>query len=494
VLSEWATALCHHLQSLRQSQAPLSPTLPRLLGPAVERHLRNLIQHASDIQHRTRRRKLTVEDINFALELHHQESVYGFASKHPLRVAAWDSEEEVAWLREEEVDLTQVVEAPLPPYPLGTSMVLHWMAVNGRQPNIPQNPSKAAVATVAGGKTTGKNTGPGDRRAVEGEAKAMITHVLSREMQLYLERVKAAVRSADSTIQQTVLASLSREPGLQELMPYFSQFVKKEVTENLKKLPLLISLMKMLRGLLSNPYIHAELYLHQLVPAVLTCIVGKKLCSRPTEDHWTLRDLAAHIATTICYRYGSTYTNLQPRITKTLFEAFSDKRKPLTTLYGAIVAISRLGPLCVELLLLPSIEAIQLRLEGVLREQAERKSAITVLEAQHCHAALLNAVAVYLRSRQGKKDPLPSIDRRKRPAPTQPNTACSRSGPSSKRFKVNKGSGSSEEQMSRSQHGGETSTAVEPVGPTGVSSSIFGESLIPFFASARRASWSYLHF
>lgn len=27
----------------------------------------------------------------------------------------------------------------------------------------------------------------------------------------------------------------------------------------------------------------------QLIPAVLTCVVGKRLCSHPSEDHWALR-------------------------------------------------------------------------------------------------------------------------------------------------------------------------------------------------------------
>ena len=34
-------------------------------------------------------------------------------------------------------------------------------------------------------------------------------------------------------------------------------------------------------------------YLHQLLPGVLTCVVGKRLASGPAEDHWSLRDQAA---------------------------------------------------------------------------------------------------------------------------------------------------------------------------------------------------------
>ncbi len=40
-------------------------------------------------------------------------------------------------------------------------------------------------------------------------------------------------------------------------------------------------------------------------------------------------------------RFGSAYRNLQPRITKTLVQAFLDPAKPLTTHYGAIVGLAR---------------------------------------------------------------------------------------------------------------------------------------------------------
>ena len=43
-------------------------------------------------------------------------------------------------------------------------------------------------------------------------------------------------------------------------------------------------------------------------------------------------------------RFGATYTSLQPKITKTLLTAFLEPTKPLTTHFGAVVALSALGP------------------------------------------------------------------------------------------------------------------------------------------------------
>eukprot|EP00617_Octactis_speculum_P015861 CAMPEP_0185751068 /NCGR_PEP_ID=MMETSP1174-20130828/9824_1 /TAXON_ID=35687 /ORGANISM="Dictyocha speculum, Strain CCMP1381" /LENGTH=101 /DNA_ID=CAMNT_0028427867 /DNA_START=60 /DNA_END=362 /DNA_ORIENTATION=- len=79
-MSEWACRLCQHLQRIRQSHAPLSSSLPRLLGPAVDRHLRGIVDTAIKIQRRSRRNVLTVDDLNFVLSLQSSECVYGFAS------------------------------------------------------------------------------------------------------------------------------------------------------------------------------------------------------------------------------------------------------------------------------------------------------------------------------------------------------------------------------------------------------------------------------
>ena len=54
---------------------------------------------------------------------------------------------------------------------------------------------------------------------------------------------------------------------------------------------------------------------------VLTCLVGKRLCAGPHEDHWQLRQRAAGLLSSILKRFRDKYTDLQPRVTKTLLDA-----------------------------------------------------------------------------------------------------------------------------------------------------------------------------
>lgn len=59
--------------------------------------------------------------------------MYGFASAQPVQVLGWDSRPETVWVRDQPVELNEVVASPLPPVPLAPTLALHWLAVEGTQ-------------------------------------------------------------------------------------------------------------------------------------------------------------------------------------------------------------------------------------------------------------------------------------------------------------------------------------------------------------------------
>ena len=122
-----------------------------------------------------------------------------------------------------------------------------------------------------------------------------------------------------------------------------------------------------------------------MMPSLLTCLIGKKLCEENTQDHWSLRDFVSDSISLICKKYGEMYKTLQPRIAKTLVQAITDNSKPLTTQYGAIIGITSLGPELIELLLLPNFTSFHKKLESELETTDEVKK----LEARKCFTALL---------------------------------------------------------------------------------------------------------
>ncbi len=118
----------------------------------------------------------------------------------------------------------------------------------------------------------------------------------------------------------------------------------------------------MVKSLLENQTLFLEKYLHELIPAVTTCIVSRQLCTRPDVDnHWALRDFASRLINNICKNFNTSTNNIQTRVTRMFSQAMQGERTPLVSYYGAIAGLQELGQEVIKAFLLPHIKAISTR-------------------------------------------------------------------------------------------------------------------------------------
>lgn len=101
-------------------------------------------------------------------------------------------------------------------------------------------------------------------------------------------------------------------------------------------------------ALLANSNVDLELYLDQVLPCIFSCLVGKRISQSHLDDHWSVRDCAAVVLSTIVDRYGRKYPDLSSRIMNTLCCALWRDNRPRTTEYGAIVGLTALGSMTIE--------------------------------------------------------------------------------------------------------------------------------------------------
>ena len=378
----------------------LPDEVARALAPDVEYRLREVIQDACKFMRHSKRTELSTEDVNASLKLREVEPLYGFpAGAGPIPFREVPGHPELFIQENREIELKDVLAAKLPRPPIAVNVVPHWLAVEGVQPLIPENPPplpeenlrpdvlRAADfrAPVAPGEVVGPGGAKRPREgAVPGAAagaaagadgtviQPVVAHELSKELQVYYDRVTAVARGGgvggEAPLLRAALDSLATDGGLHQLMPYFVQFVSEEVAKSLKNLPRLRAMVAMTRSLVVNPAVHVELYLHQLMPGIVTCMVAKRLGANPDEDHWSLRRAAAEVMALVCREFGDAYPTIQPRITRTLLRALLDASKPPSTHFGAVAGLSALGPRVTRLLLLPNLEAYLATLEPHLAE------------------------------------------------------------------------------------------------------------------------------
>ncbi|CAO3689655.1 unnamed protein product [Umbelopsis ramanniana] len=363
------------------------------LAHDVDYPLQEIIQEATKFMRHSKRSRLTVDDINAALRVRNVEPLYGFTSGNPLRFKKTTANmNDIYYVGDEEVDFDTILNKPLPRVPLDVTFTAHWLAIEGVQPAIPQNPTPSDAKSDLLSKrlkTNGTNAGGNDQVDV----KPLVKHVLSKELQLYYERITEAVVSEEERLRFQAYESLRSDPGLHQLLPYFVQFIVEKVKQNLRNLTVCESMLCMIQALLSSPHLFVDPYLNQLMPAIISCMVGKRICENPKDDHWSVRDFAARLMALVCQRYGKSYHTMQPRITKTLLHAFLDVKKPITTHYGAIVGLSQLGREVIRTVILPNTKAYA---DNILREPLQADGTIRQLEASKCRDALTDSLLILI--------------------------------------------------------------------------------------------------
>ncbi|KAF2285701.1 hypothetical protein GH714_007284 [Hevea brasiliensis] len=212
----------------------LSPEVALALAPDVEYRVREIMQEAIKCMRHSRRTTLTAEDVDSALSLRNVDPVYGFASGDPLRFKRAAGHKDLYYIDDKDVEFKDVIEAPLPNAPLDTSVKVHWLAIEGVQPAIPENaPLKEDGLPV--------------------DVKLPVKHVLSKELQ-------SLPKKSGSILFKQALVSLATDSGLHPLLPYFTYLIADEVARNLNNFSVLFALMRVAQSLLQNPHIHVEPY------------------------------------------------------------------------------------------------------------------------------------------------------------------------------------------------------------------------------------------
>ncbi|CEG68567.1 hypothetical protein CU097_009038 [Rhizopus azygosporus] len=369
----------------------LKDEIATALAQDVEYRIHELIQEASKFMRHSKRVKLTVDDVNAALRVKNVEPLYGYThGETPKFRKTTLNSTEIYFDEDEEIDFDSVLNKPLPKIPLDVTFTAHWLAIEGVQPAIPQNPTPNDAKAELLSKRTKTHTSSNGITTDQVNVKPLVKHVLSKELQMYFERITEAILSDNERLQSQAFESLRLDPGLHQLVPYFVQHIHKKVAQNHKNLEILEAMLSMSHALLNNKHLFIEPYLHQLIPPILSCLVGKTICDNPQQqDHWSTRRRAASLIAYICHQYGKSYHTLQPRITKTLLRAFLDPGRPLTTQFGAIIGLDGIGTEVTRVLIVPNIKFYT---ENILQHALNSTNPLRVEEADRCKQALVDVL------------------------------------------------------------------------------------------------------
>jgi transcription initiation factor TFIID subunit 6 len=431
-----------------------------------------------------------VEDVNLALSLNGIQEIYGLSP--PSALGSSSSGASVS--SNNVVNLSEFSKQPIPKCPLLPELSLHWLAVDGFQPLIPENPS--AATTVIHASVVGDPNDAADQPLS-----------LPKEIQHFYYRTTGLILACDHAALPVVLDSLRNDMGLQELVPYFSKFIYQQIRASTRSLPLLRALICTVSALISNKSLRIEFHLQQLLPAIFTCIVATRLSSSSAGDHWSLRSAAAQVIVQICRKYSELFPDFQARFCKTYVDALTlsltavvkgkDKEKDsekqlssLATMYGGLVGLTALGHSAVRSLILPRTQKLLERLNLAVGTSGNGKTSGNIMKnqnlkdrenaAEKCRSAILHALGAYMVSRMKLSPPIMLVEKKLNSGIRGPGSISRKRPrsvltPSNNEMQTGPGIDGQEKVIVRPE-------VEEPESPV----CGFEEALVPYYASASR--------
>ncbi|KAF5558385.1 transcription initiation factor TFIID subunit 6 [Fusarium mexicanum] len=357
----------------------------KCLAQDVEYRIGQVIVESLRFMRAARRTTLTVNDISLALRALDVEPLYGYDSTRPLRYgeASLGPGQPLFYIEDEEVDFEKLINAPLPKVPRDMGFTAHWLAIEGVQPSIPQNPTTSESRSQ---ELLPK--GPGANPALSALAgndnvsmKPSVKHIVSKELILYFDKIQAAVLDDNPDeevvrLRQAALGSVRDDPGLHQLIPYFITFIMDRVTHHLDDTFTLKQMMELTNALIENKSLFLDPYASPLSAPALTCLMARKLGTDEGTDalkeQYDLRQLAASLVGRIARKYSASNTLLRPKLTRTCLKYFLDPTKPPAVLYGAIHGLLEAGgPEAIRVLVLRNLQTFDSGILQPLKEKAE---------------------------------------------------------------------------------------------------------------------------
>ncbi|THH07703.1 hypothetical protein EW145_g3201 [Phellinidium pouzarii] len=348
----------------------LSEAIASALASDVEYRIHQVVEEASRFSRHARRTTMTTSDVDHALRVLNIEPLYGHSPHNPptfrraLPYPSAPAAGPVYFVEDEEVDFERVLREEKIPLPRPAGWTAHWLAVEGVQPLIPENPpavprdaepdiASAKLATPPHTGTQFPPTPPSPTRHMNFSTnnkpnQLLVKQVLSRELQLYYTRLTSTLMPpTDDARKAAALSSLRNDAGLQTLLPYLVKWVGDGVVGILRDTTptdsdgrALEVYLEVIGALLDNNTLFVEPYLHQMLPPLLSVL----LHSSHTSSHAThLRVTASQILSHLLTQHSTTYPSLAPRIMKTLLVALLSPGKSKGTREGAMRGLVGVG-------------------------------------------------------------------------------------------------------------------------------------------------------
>lgn len=295
---------------------------------STERALDRLIQEALKFAtHSKHPGKLYKDDVQCALAVECHNQIYG-TLRDETRDTPTKLKDYGSWYFEEPPTLVCVER--------------HWLAIEGVQPSIPQNPPMMEIARFSEGALPLIPEAKKCKLELSLQEKEEVC-VPEDEVQKLYDVTTAAVLSPPGGRDERDIGSLElmlenffKQKAARQLEGKVTDFLSDQVKKNLSNAPLLERLVVFMDKFVLAPSASANSHASKFIPALLSCIITKNIGGADGCSHFEIRSRAAKVLSNMCKKNGQKENK---KIIKTLLHTLEDPQKSLPAYYGAMVAL-----------------------------------------------------------------------------------------------------------------------------------------------------------
>ncbi|TRY71984.1 hypothetical protein TCAL_03953 [Tigriopus californicus] len=309
----------------------LNPNVSRALSEDVSYRTRELAHVCGQFMRHSKRKTLTIEDMNRAMRWYNVQPIYGYESSEDSQPNFKFVEEADVFVEDDEhVSLENLAmnNTPLDLNP-EPSVTATWIAIEGT-PVSEEDPAKG----------------------IEYPQNANLSGPL---MQYYQATTAAILGTSEATL-STLLEDIKSNPKISPLLPFFISFIRTGIQKHADDKLFTTRILDLIQALFTNPYLNfsPKPYLSHLVTALLSTLITDRRAphNRPNGElpnnvsdihsndlNFEHVSTAARILKHVLDKWSTSVNQLAVQTHKALKDSLMDEKTSSPSQYGALYAL-----------------------------------------------------------------------------------------------------------------------------------------------------------
>ncbi|KAJ5073129.1 transcription initiation factor tfiid subunit 6 [Anaeramoeba ignava] len=352
------------IQNIANSQQIIiKDSSTQILASDLLFRITSIIEDAKKSMKHSKRRKLELQDIKTSFRIKKIESNLN---------SNFDFVPLLTSTNNRPLLVKDIINEPLQEYPIDSTLYIHWLSIEGVEPQIPENPIventklqkfdylnrvRKSSNIILGSKITGDGT-----HEIQVDVRQISSHSkITQELQILFDKIIQTYFSNSKEEKESILFLLANDSSIQPILIYLIDFIEENVKQNVKNIENLYILMKMLRSFIRNKAIKLDKISLRILPLIITCLINANIKSTKSLLYSDFCLLCSRTLSQLFLSILDQNNKIKARISNVFLSVLLNSHSSFRSLYGSLLGIASLDLESIRLVILPHIQILTLK-------------------------------------------------------------------------------------------------------------------------------------